>query len=108
MGRARFKIFIMQNLKNNNLINLQSQINETDFLFDTLKVQNQSAEYLNSIGFSVYDNQGNIELSSNNISRSRNKHKRLKYVLCPFCEEKQLNNVDFCRNCGEFLEPYND
>lgn len=87
-------------------MNLQSQMNETDFLFDTLKVQNQSAEYLNSIGFSVYDNQGNIELSSNNISRS--KRKRVKYVICPFCEEKQLNNVEFCRYCGEFLEPYND
>jgi hypothetical protein len=91
---------------NNNFINLQSQINETDFLFDTLKMQNQNTEYLNSIGFSVYDNKGNIELSSNNIGRS--KRKRVKYVVCPFCEEKQLNNVEFCRYCGEFLEPYND
>lgn len=93
---------------NNNLINLQSQINETDFLFDTLRMQNQSTEYLNNIGFSVYDNKGNIELSSHNIGRSRSKRKRIKYVSCHFCEEKQLNNVKFCRNCGEFLEPYND
>lgn len=81
-------------------------MNETDFLFDTLKMQNQSAEYLNSIGFSVYDNKGNIELSNQSIIKR--KQKRVKYVLCPFCEEKQLNNVEFCRNCGEFLEPYND
>lgn len=87
-------------------MNLQNQINEIDFLFDTLKMQNQSAEYLNSIGFSVYDNQGNIELSNQSISRS--KRKRIKYISCPFCEGKQLNNVKFCRNCGEFLEPYND
>lgn len=87
-------------------MNLQSQINETDFLFENLKVQNQSAEYLNSIGFSVYDNQGNIELSNKSIIKR--KQKRVKYVVCPCCEEKQLNNVDFCRNCGEFLEPYND
>lgn len=85
---------------------LSQNQNETDFLFDSLKVQNQSAEYLNSIGFSVYDNQGNIELSNKSISKR--KQKRVKYVVCPFCEEKQLNNVDFCRNCGEFLEPYND
>ena len=87
-------------------MNLQNQINETDFLFDTLKMQNQSAEYLNSIGFSVYDNQGNIELSNKSIIKR--KQKRVKYVVCPFCDEKQLNNVEFCRNCGEFLEPYND
>lgn len=85
---------------------LKHSQSETDFLFDSLKVQNQSAEYLNSIGFSVYDNQGNIELSTHNTSRG--KRKRIKYVSCPFCEEKQLNNVKFCRNCGEFLEPYND
>jgi hypothetical protein len=69
-------------------------------------MQNQSAEYLNKIGFSVYDNKGNIELSSHNIGRS--KRKLVKYVVCPFCEERQLNNVEFCRYCGEFLEPYND
>lgn len=79
---------------------------ETDFLFDTLKMQNQSAEYLNSIGFSVYDNKGNIELSNQSVGRS--KRKRIKYINCPNCEEKQLNDVEFCRNCGEFLEPYND
>jgi hypothetical protein len=85
---------------------LKHSQSETDFLFDSLKMQNQSAEYLNSIGFSVYDNKGNIELSSHNIGRG--KRKRIKYINCPNCEERQLNNVEFCRYCGEFLEPYND
>lgn len=90
------------------ICSLKHSQSETDFLFENLKVQNQTAEYLNSIGFSVYDNKGNIELSNQSISRSRSKRKRVKYVVCPFCDEKQLNNVDFCRYCGEFLEPYND
>jgi hypothetical protein len=89
-----------------NCINILNTQNDIGFLFEDLKMQNQNTEYLNSIGFSVYDNKGNIELSNKSISRS--KRKRVKYVVCPFCEEKQLNNVEFCRFCGEFLEPYND
>ena len=97
----------MSKLKKNCITILNTQ-NDIGFLFEDLKMQNQNTEYLNSIGFSVYDKNGNIELSSHNIGRSSSNRKRIKYVICPFCEEKQLNNVEFCRYCGEFLEPYND